>query len=492
LAIFLKVLELDDTNIMAQFQVGRIYLYGIIDETTSLIDLEKARLHLKDARRYAAAELNHSPDYLDFYLEICFTLGVAEYAQAVDLGKQGNTEGAMECGRRALALFEEVENSDREFLEATYQKARCMRLLGDEDILKTLCNLAGSDKKYFQKVQEDSEFSDMVEKVLAFISDYRDRRRETLERDIIQRYRELRAEYLECENFPDTAYSNLCAKWAATLDDRLLKPFEHYSTAPLEDCIYQAPYGGAGGLFLYGEPDFAAKADGILTRMFTGGELLKEMRKTSAGIKSVASLDHLLTKDERNTILEQRKAEDAEKASRKATLRATSDQQDARGNTDGEAVYRLGDHLGGGILFYLPRQGKSIPAREYSGGGLVAAPYDQARNVTWGRAKRLCARLDLNGYNDWRLPTNNELIDLIIELYSRNLGDISGKYWSSTSGKEVGFSRFTFTRLTKGIYNGAPHKRTLREDGNLYGTESWLFMRSSVRAVREFKFSTNS
>lgn len=117
-------------------------------------------------------------------------------------------------------------------------------------------------------------------------------------------------------------------------------------------------------------------------------------------------------------------------------------------------IPKMGDLIAGGIIFYL--DGK--------GGGLVAAPHDLDSEVNWGGngkkigwtsnavgtgaantvrivkklgsgtyAAKLCDDLVLNGYDDWFLPSLDEL-DLMYEnLHRKGLGGfVSSYYWSSS------------------------------------------------------------
>ena len=127
--------------------------------------------------------------------------------------------------------------------------------------------------------------------------------------------------------------------------------------------------------------------------------------------------------------------------------------------TGGQAVsstpdFAIGQRYGGGIIFHLDQSGAH---------GLIAAPSDQGSSLGWfngsnistgaagteigtglantlaivaaqgsgGYAASLCADLELNGFNDWFLPSKDELATL----YGRRteVGGFSDDfYWSST------------------------------------------------------------
>lgn len=121
---------------------------------------------------------------------------------------------------------------------------------------------------------------------------------------------------------------------------------------------------------------------------------------------------------------------------------------------DGSCLYskHLGDSYGGGTVFYVDGQH-----------GLIAAPSDQSENIQWyngtyfatlvtatlpfsgddntsqivtlqgdgNYAAKICADLELNGYDDWYLPAKSEMA----ELYEQRVvvgGFADDFYWTST------------------------------------------------------------
>jgi hypothetical protein len=115
----------------------------------------------------------------------------------------------------------------------------------------------------------------------------------------------------------------------------------------------------------------------------------------------------------------------------------------------------IGDTYHGGIVFYL----------DGIGGGLTAAIGDQSTSTSWGcygtiitgadgtaigtgnqntidieaectssgNAADLCANLILSGYNDWFLPSRDELELMYLNLHSQGLGSFSNDYYWSSS-----------------------------------------------------------
>jgi len=117
--------------------------------------------------------------------------------------------------------------------------------------------------------------------------------------------------------------------------------------------------------------------------------------------------------------------------------------------------FKIGDFYGGGIIFYIDSSGKH---------GLIAARIDQSTDSKWGCdgkdiqgtkpdigsgqpntvaivsncttqgiAAKLCYELTLDGYDDWYLPSKEELNQIFVNLKQRNIGGLSNsRYWSST------------------------------------------------------------
>ncbi|MFZ4547125.1 MAG: PA14 domain-containing protein, partial [Bacteroidales bacterium] len=117
-----------------------------------------------------------------------------------------------------------------------------------------------------------------------------------------------------------------------------------------------------------------------------------------------------------------------------------------------DSIY--GKSYQGGLIFYLDT---------VIGNGLVCAPEDQSAGAEWGCygisiagtstalyfgnansiaivsqcpstgiAGTLCYELELNSFNDWYLPSRTELLLMVSNLGSANLGGLNGIYWSST------------------------------------------------------------
>ncbi len=90
----------------------------------------------------------------------------------------------------------------------------------------------------------------------------------------------------------------------------------------------------------------------------------------------------------------------------------------------------IGQTYKGGIIFYLDGTRKH---------GMDVAPYDQGI-FKWSAADSVCKALVWNGYDDWFLPSSNELNLMYENLYLRNIGNFKSTiYWSSSkSGSQPG------------------------------------------------------
>ncbi len=128
---------------------------------------------------------------------------------------------------------------------------------------------------------------------------------------------------------------------------------------------------------------------------------------------------------------------------------------------DGEAWFSfhndhfIGERFGGGIVIFVDNTGKH---------GLIAAPFDQSSEAKWGYfeeqvgannktvgggksntekvalaskdnqiASRLCSELNLGGYDDWFLPSMDELNLMYTNLKESKIGKLADAlYWSSS------------------------------------------------------------
>lgn len=84
---------------------------------------------------------------------------------------------------------------------------------------------------------------------------------------------------------------------------------------------------------------------------------------------------------------------------------------------------RTGEFAEGGIIVYTDQNGEH---------GLVCSKIDLGK-ATWDEAIKLCESFELDGFSDWRLPNNDELMLIQDMLFSNNSENNSNQYyWSST------------------------------------------------------------
>ncbi|QSE97627.1 caspase family protein [Fulvivirga lutea] len=91
--------------------------------------------------------------------------------------------------------------------------------------------------------------------------------------------------------------------------------------------------------------------------------------------------------------------------------------------------YMHGINFQGGIIVDIDEENRT---------GLIAAPFDQARGakVNFEEANEICEFLEIDGFDDWKLPSRGQLIKMYKNLKENDYGNFTlDSYWSgSTNG----------------------------------------------------------
>lgn len=151
-------------------------------------------------------------------------------------------------------------------------------------------------------------------------------------------------------------------------------------------------------------------------------------------------------------------------------------------------AFKIGESYGGGIVFYVDESGQH---------GLVTSTVNQSTSMSWFNgsfvetaatgtktgtgannteaiiksqgvgtyAASICDKLELNGYNDWFLPSKDELNLLYIQKSAGLVGDFANDfYWSSTENSYNGAWSQSFSNGANSSANkdGAYDVRAIR------------------------------
>jgi len=158
LEAFLKAEEKNDTDFFIQFQIGKLYLYGV-DEDDNVIDLPKAEKHLRDATRYGKAEIAVMPEFKRWAGEVLLHTSIACYAQANDQQVNGDSAGVKEFISKAFQLAQQACEIYPSLSESQYHLAKYAALLGDvETSVHCLEKAIKTDVRYCLKVDMDRDF----------------------------------------------------------------------------------------------------------------------------------------------------------------------------------------------------------------------------------------------------------------------------------------------------------------------------------------------
>lgn len=174
LALFLKSLELDDTDFFVNLQVAKIYLYCNNSEE-NLVDLKKAEEYFKNALRYGQAELT-SPrligkskeayDIKKMVAEVALHYSVVHLINGNDLYFKEHellTDSVLTSYKKMLELAN-ASDSIYSTPEARYSQAKANMLMGkDKEALDILLKILQEDLKFIYRIRQDKDFTNVLE-----------------------------------------------------------------------------------------------------------------------------------------------------------------------------------------------------------------------------------------------------------------------------------------------------------------------------------------
>ena len=169
LEAFLQAEQKNDADFFIEYQIGKLYLYGI-DHDDNIVDIEQAKLHLKQAVRYGEAELQAAPEFARLVGEAGLHLSIAFWACASDRAVSGQpTESRASLEEARKAVRRAIEANPR-LSESHYHSAKYSALLGEtESALPSLEAAIKLDRGYCLKVCSDPDFDGMSSEVAALI-----------------------------------------------------------------------------------------------------------------------------------------------------------------------------------------------------------------------------------------------------------------------------------------------------------------------------------
>ncbi len=131
LEAFLRAREKNDADFFTEYQIGKLYLYGI-DEDDNVVNPQKAEAHLRDAFRYGKAELARETGLKSLAAETALHTSIACYAQATELNIADKKDKAKQKLKDACRWAKQSLNISPALLESSYHLSKYSALLGDD------------------------------------------------------------------------------------------------------------------------------------------------------------------------------------------------------------------------------------------------------------------------------------------------------------------------------------------------------------------------
>lgn len=170
LEAFLQAEQKNDADFFIEYQIGKLYLYGI-DHDDNIVDIEQARLHLKQAVRYGEAELQAAPEFARLVGEAGLHLSIAFWAYASDMAVSGQPTESRASLEEARKIVRRAIEAHPQLSESHYHLAKYSALLGDpESALPSLEAAIKLDRGYCLKVCSDPDFDGMSSEIEALLT----------------------------------------------------------------------------------------------------------------------------------------------------------------------------------------------------------------------------------------------------------------------------------------------------------------------------------
>ncbi|OYD16440.1 hypothetical protein CH330_02830, partial [candidate division WOR-3 bacterium JGI_Cruoil_03_51_56] len=158
LEAFHKAEEKNDTDFFVQFQLGKLYLYGL-DKDDNVVNLEKARQHLKQAARYAEAEMPFLSEFARWAGEAHLQCSIACYLRANELHIAGKPDEARQLIEEARDFARHACEVYPKLSESHYHLAKFSALLGNAgEAVASLERAIIADRNYCLKAETDKDF----------------------------------------------------------------------------------------------------------------------------------------------------------------------------------------------------------------------------------------------------------------------------------------------------------------------------------------------
>ena len=165
----LEALAANKTDYISWFLLGKTYLFGA-SEFSNVIDLDAAVDALKNTVKFITPDARKQEDARALAAEMCFYLGLAQQARAMDALHAKNKDDCRSYLEQAGGSYSQSWDYSAKMLEARYNRARCKALLGDTPgAIADLETVVPADRNYCIKVCADNDFAGIAAEFAALI-----------------------------------------------------------------------------------------------------------------------------------------------------------------------------------------------------------------------------------------------------------------------------------------------------------------------------------